>query len=63
MRDVFDARRSSSRKAIDQSGVWRFREHVLDIDESLIITHPEGATRLYERDGIYFKHEGENPTG
>ncbi len=62
MRDLFDARRNS-RKAIDQSGVWRFREHVLDIDESQIITHPEGATRLYERDGILFKHEGENPTG
>ncbi|HEY8183467.1 MAG TPA: threonine synthase [Thermoanaerobaculia bacterium] len=62
MRDIFDARRSS-RKAIDQSGVWRFREHVLDIEESQIITHPEGSTRLYERDGILFKHEGENPTG
>jgi threonine synthase len=62
MREVFDARRSS-RKTIDQSGVWRFREHVLDIAESQIITHPEGATRLYEREGILFKHEGENPTG
>ncbi len=62
MREVFDARRGG-RKAIDQSGVWRFREHVLDIEESHIITHPEGATRLYERDGILFKHEGENPTG
>jgi threonine synthase len=61
-RDVFDARRAS-RRTIDQSGVWRFREGVLDIDESQIITHPEGATRLYERDGIFFKHEGENPTG
>ncbi len=61
-RDTFDARRSS-RRAIDQSGVWRFREGVLDVDESAIITHPEGATRLYERDGIFFKHEGENPTG
>ena len=61
-REVFDARRAS-RRAIDQSGVWRFREGVLDVDESAIITHPEGATRLYERDGIFFKHEGENPTG
>src|SRR5207244_1836382 len=32
-------------------------------DESQIITHPEGGTRMYERDGIFFKHEGENPTG
>src|SRR5947207_12548923 len=59
-RDTFDARRAS-RQAIDQSGVWRFREAVLDADN--IITHPEGGTRLYERNGIFFKHEGENPTG
>ena len=59
-RDTFDARRAS-RKAIDQSGVWRFREAVLDADN--VITHPEGGTRLYERNGIFFKHEGENPTG
>ena len=59
-RDVFDARRAS-RKPIDQSGVWRFREGVLDVDD--VVTHPEGATRLYERGGIFFKHEGENPTG
>src|SRR5438552_17589276 len=60
--DLFDQRRAS-RKLIDQSGVWRFREAVLDVDESQIITHPEGATRLYERGGIFSKHEGENPTG
>jgi threonine synthase len=59
-RDVFDARRTS-RNPIDQSGVWRFREGVLDGER--IITHPEGATRLYEREGLFFKHEGENPTG
>jgi threonine synthase len=59
-RDTFDARRAS-RQAIDQSGVWRFREAVLDADN--IVTHPEGGTRLYERNGIFFKHEGENPTG
>lgn len=59
---VFDARRSS-RRPVDQSGVWRFRECVMDVDEARIVTHPEGATRLYERDGILFKHEGENPTG
>ena len=59
---LFDERRAS-RKSIDQSGVWRFREAVLDIDDADIVTHPEGSTRLYERSGIYFKHEGENPTG
>ena len=85
-RAVFDAR-LSSRRTIDKSGVWRFREAVLDVDESAIVTHPEGATRLYQREsgvgsreselaslssdprppnsraGIFFKHEGENPTG
>ncbi|HXI14266.1 MAG TPA: threonine synthase [Thermoanaerobaculia bacterium] len=61
-RTLFDDRRPG-RTPVDQSGVWRFRESVLDIDSSLIITHPEGGTRLYERDGMSFKHEGENPTG
>lgn len=59
-REVFDRRRAS-RETIDQSGVWRFREVVLDVPDP--VTHPEGSTRLYERDGIFFKHEGENPTG
>ncbi len=53
---VFDERRGGS-------GVWRFKEGVLDVPESEIITHPEGATRLYAREGLLFKHEGENPTG
>ena len=59
-RDAFDDRRSS-RAPIDQSGVWRFREGVLNVDKA--VTHPEGGTRLYERNGLFFKHEGENPTG
>lgn len=65
-RETFDAR-LSSRRTIDKSGVWRFRESVLEIDENEIVTHPEGATRLYKResgvDSLFFKHEGENPTG
>jgi threonine synthase len=61
-RAIVDARRAS-RRTIDQSGVWRFREAVLSIGEDDIVTHPEGATRLYERGGMLFKHEGENPTG
>jgi threonine synthase len=87
-RDLFEARRTS-RRTIDQSGVWRFREAVLDVAEDVIVTHPEGATRMYRRNvgrtlqsdslrpivglesptyvsprlPIYFKHEGENPTG
>ena len=48
---MFDARRAS-RNVIDQSGVWRFREGVLDVDD--VVTHPEGSTRLYERGGIFF---------
>jgi threonine synthase len=61
-RALFDARRFS-RAPLDQSGVWRFREAVLSAGEGEIVTHPEGATRLYERAGVWFKHEGENPTG
>ena len=60
-RDAADDRRTS-RAAIDRSGVWRFREGVLDAGDK-VVTHPEGGTRLYEREGILFKHEGENPTG
>ena len=48
-RNVFDER-LSSRRTIDRSGVWRFREAVLDVEEDAIVTHPEGATRLYERE-------------
>ena len=59
-RDAFDDRRTSH-ASIDRSGVWRFREGVMNVDR--VITHPEGATRLYAREGIFYKHEGENPTG
>lgn len=65
--------RSGSHQRVDSSGVWRFREAVLNVAETSIITHPEGLTRLYQRpalnrfagiDGqLSFKHEGENPTG
>jgi threonine synthase len=59
-RDWSDDRRTS-RAAVDRSGVWRFREGVLQAERP--ITHPEGGTRIYEREGILYKHEGENPTG
>ena len=59
-RNSFDDRRSSW-APIDQSGVWRFREAVVNLDR--VVTHPEGGTWLYEREGLFFKHEGENPTG
>ncbi|HEV8632409.1 MAG TPA: threonine synthase [Thermoanaerobaculia bacterium] len=61
-RATLDARRCA-RTPADASGVWRFREAVLDVDVATLVTHPEGATRLYEREGVLFKHEGENPTG
>lgn len=56
----------------ESSGVWRFKDYVLPIPDSEIVSHPEGFTRLYEREvlsqwaGVHkllFKHEGENPTG
>jgi threonine synthase len=59
---LFDDR-LASRDALDRSGVWRFREAVLDAPRESIVTHPEGSTRIYERLGVFFKHEGENPTG
>ena len=69
--ELFDAR-LLSRADIDVSGVWRFREAVLSMQNDEMITHPEGGTRLYHRpalsewvdvDELHLKHEGENPTG
>ena len=71
LRDTFESRRGA-RAPEDASGVWRFREAVLDVPAGDIVTHPEGGTRLYSRpalsqwagvERIAFKHEGENPTG
>lgn len=67
----FESRRLS-KNPIDESGVWRFREAVLPLEEKFIVTHPEGNTRLYRRESLSqfadledlrFKHEGENPSG
>jgi threonine synthase len=65
--------RQSSDRAIDRSGVWRFREMLpFYDDESQIITYPEGNTPLLDapRSAQYaglrrlrFKHLGFNPTG
>ena len=69
--DLFD-KRLMSRKPVDVSGVWRFREVLIGCDEKEIVTHPEGGTNLYFRDRLAayagvdefrLKHEGENPTG
>ncbi len=68
---VWDWRRASP-KAVDQSGVWRFRELLPDADESEIITLTEGNTQIWNapRSANYagmnrlcFKHLGMNPTG
>ncbi|HBM16259.1 MAG TPA: threonine synthase [Lentisphaeria bacterium] len=54
------------------SGVWRYKELIIDVDKEKIITKQEGNTRLYPSGlaGIYagipkllLKHEGENPSG
>lgn len=66
---IFDAR-LSSRNSEDVSGVWRYRELVLDLDAHSLVTFPEGRTNLYALDpaplglsALWAKHEGENPTG
>ncbi|MFZ2413680.1 MAG: threonine synthase [Candidatus Cryosericum sp.] len=62
--------RLSSHLPQDLSGVWRYRELVLDIHPDDLVTFPEGRTNLYELDpvplgltALWAKHEGENPTG
>ena len=58
--------------AAESSGVWRYRELLPPMEESLIVSHPEGNTPLMHRtaiarfagvDSIRIKHEGHNPTG
>ena len=64
--------RLASKNPVDRSGVWRFRDYVLPLDEEHIVTRREGNTNLYESpsiaqyagvDRVQLKHEGENPTG
>ena len=53
------------------SGVWRYKELILDVDDKFIISRPEGNTNFYTSGkvaeyvglkDILLKHEGENPT-
>ena len=72
---MFDERASGSMHtsgALDRSGVWRFREIVLDASSDEIVSHPEGNTPLLHRaavdayagvDHLLMKHEGHNPSG
>jgi threonine synthase len=63
--------RRTSRKALDQSGVWRFRELLPYIPKEHAITLREGNTPLYEMprcartagvEKLLAKHQGMNPT-
>lgn len=68
----FAARRGAV-GGVDASGVWRYRELVLpSVDDTAIVSHPEGNTPLLARRAIsewagverlLIKHEGHNPTG
>src|SRR5216684_4717040 len=65
--------RKTSRRAIDESGVWRFRELLPALrDWDQAITLREGNTPLYNLPAcariagvqqLYAKHQGMNPTG
>lgn len=71
-RKLFDDRMGTLNKPYC-SGVWRYKELVDPcIEESLIVSRPEGNTNLYSHrilseyvglSRISLKHEGENPTG
>lgn len=75
LRALFDERAAMigrSDHALTRSGVWRFREIVLDAADDEIVSHPEGNTPLLAReavarfagvDALLMKHEGHNPTG
>ena len=65
--------RRSSTEAVDQSGVWRFRELLPILDNfGNVVTLREGNTPLYHLtraakalriDHLFAKHQGMNPTG
>ena len=69
-RDVFDARLGALDHPL-RSGVWRYRELMPDFPTDVIVSKPEGNTNLYHDPRlddvagveVWFKHEGENPTG
>jgi threonine synthase len=70
LRERFDRRVGKDPRG-QGSGVWRFRELVLETPGP-IVSHPEGNTPLRRREAIAryagvadltLKHEGENPTG
>src|SRR5260370_24627050 len=72
LRWLWQERRSSS-LAVDQSGVWRFRDLLPIVDDpEKVVTLREGNTPLYDLprcakgagiDWLLAKHQGMNPTG
>jgi threonine synthase len=75
LRTLFDGRAAQIGRtvsALERSGVWRFRELVLNAAPDDIVSHPEGNTPIISRaaigrhagvDALLIKHEGHNPTG
>ncbi len=70
-RELFD-KRLGTLKWPHSSGVWRYKELILDVDDKFIVSRPEGNTNLYcsekiskyaGHQNLCLKHEGENPTG
>ena len=72
LRWLWQERRSST-MAVDQSGVWRFRDLLPIVDDlEKVVTLREGNTPLYDLprcakvagiDWLLAKHQGMNPTG
>jgi threonine synthase len=69
-RETFDSRLGALDHPL-RSGVWRYRELMPDFPDDVIVSKPEGNTNLYHDNRlddfagveVWFKHEGENPTG
>ncbi len=64
-------RRLAEKKKPYSSGVWRFKELILPIEDRFIVSMPEGNTNLYCSEkvaefagvkSLHLKAEGENPT-
>ncbi len=63
--------RWGAKRGAEASGVWRYKELVIDLPDSQIVSKMEGNTRLYPAgraadyaglERFMLKHEGENPT-
>jgi threonine synthase len=71
LRYLWQERRTST-LAVDQSGVWRFRDLLPIVSDEQVVTLREGNTPLYElpksaaalgMNWLLAKHQGMNPTG